>query len=130
MGFAPKSKLPRLEREWYQGRAAVFRTHTLEDRATGWLDEKFHHKFREILIHACARFEMACPIYALMPDHWHVVWMGLTPASDQALAARFLRRHLAPHLLPARLQDRPHDHVAREGERKRNVFMAMNHYVR
>ena len=32
MAFEQKSKLPRLPREWYQGRAAVFWTHTIEDR--------------------------------------------------------------------------------------------------
>ena len=72
MSPALKSKLPRLSREWYRGRAAVFWTHTMEDRATGWLDAGFHGQFREVLLHVCARYAVACPAYVLMPDHWHV----------------------------------------------------------
>ncbi len=108
----------------------VFWTHTIEERTTGWLNERFHGAFREVLIHACARYEVACPIYTLMPDHWHLVWMGLRDWSDQRLATRFLREHLAEKLRPAQLQDRAHDHVAREEERKRGVFGAMCEYVR
>jgi hypothetical protein len=113
MPFVPKSKLPRLPREWYQGPAAVLWTHTFEHRATGWLTEKFHAHFREVLLHICARHRLACPIYVLMPDHWHLVWLGLAKSSDQRLATAFLRQHLKPALGKARLQDRAHDHVLR-----------------
>ena len=91
MAFERKATLPRLPREWYQGRAAVFWTHTIEDRATGWLDERFHRRVREVLLHTCARYGLACPAYVLMPDHWHLVWLGLTETSDQHTATRFLR---------------------------------------
>ncbi len=130
MTFDAKSKLPRLPREWYRGRAVVFWTHTLEQRAVGWLSDAFHGRFREVMLHACARYQLACPVYALMPDHWHIVWMGLADESDQHSATKFLRLHLRHHLGAARLQDRAHDHVLREGERKRNAFMAACHYVR
>jgi putative transposase len=130
MTLRPKSNLPRLERQWYQGRAAVLWTHTMEKRATGWLDDSFHSRFREVLLHACARHGLVCPAYVLMPDHWHVVWLGLAESSDQYLAARFLRKHLALHLGSARLQDRAHDHVLREKERERGAFIAACGYVR
>lgn len=129
MTFTQKSKLPRLPREWYQGRAVVFWTHTFENRATGWLSESFHTRFREVLLHACARYELACPIYVLMPDHWHLVWMGLRDESDQHNATRLLRKHLQRHVGRAKLQDRAHDHVLREEERKRGAFMATCQYV-
>ncbi len=129
MPLTAKSKLPRLPREWYQGRAAVFWTHTFEHRATGWLDERFHARFREVLLHACSRYQLACPVYALMPDHWHLVWLGLAEQSDQRLAAAFLRQHLKPVLGKARLQDRAHDHVLREKERERGAFMSACQYV-
>jgi REP element-mobilizing transposase RayT len=123
-----KSKLPRLSREWYQGRAVVFWTHTIDRRATGWLDDRFHARFREILIHASARYALACPVYVLMPDHWHLVWMGMADVSDQMSATAFLRKHIRTDLAPARLQDRAHDHVLREEERRKNAFMSACRY--
>ncbi len=130
MPFLPKSKLPRLSREFYQGRAAVLWTHTFEDRATDWLDNKFHARFREVLLHAGARHQLACPVYVLMPDHWHLVWLGLAEESDQRLATAFLRQHLKLTLGKGRLQNRAHDHVLRETERERGNFMAACNYVR
>jgi putative transposase len=125
-----KSKLPRLGREWYQGPAVVFWTHTFECRATGWLREEFHLRFREVLLHCADRYSLICPSYTLMPDHWHLMWMGLRIDSDQRLATAFLREHLAPYLGTAKLQDRPHDHVLRERERQRGAFESVCHYIR
>jgi len=121
--------LPRLAREHYQGLAVVHWTHTLEKRATGWLNERFHMRFREILLHACSRHDLVCPAYTLMPDHMHVVWMGASGASDQLNAAAFLRKHSAPIFRPARLQDRAHDRVLRENERRRHAFEELGNYV-
>ena len=130
MAFERKATLPRLPREWYQGRAAVFWTHTIEDRATGWLDERFHRRFREVLLHTCARYGWACPTYVLMPDHWHLVWLGLTETSDQHTATRFLRQHMGDKFGAAQLQDRAHDRVLREEQRKRGAFITACGYGR
>ena len=130
MTFEPKSKLPRLAREHYQDRAVVFWTHTLENRATGWLTNRFHSDFREILVHAVGRYHLACPIYVLMPDHWHVVWMGLAANSDQHSATKFIPKHVQPKLGDARLQDRAHDSVLRGEQRKRGAFTHACEYVR
>jgi len=46
--------------------------------------------FRELLLHAAARQGFFCPVYVLMPDHLHVVWMGMRVCTDQRLANRFL----------------------------------------
>lgn len=127
--FVPKSKLPRLKREFYQGHAFVLWTHTLENRATGWLDDSFHARFREILLHASMRYGLACPCYVLMPDHGHMVLVGLSDSSDQRLATALLRKHLAPALGSVRLQDRAHDHVLRESERERGAFQSACEYV-
>jgi putative transposase len=127
--FVPKSKLPRLPREFYQGRAIVLWTHTFEDRAQGWLNNTFHAQFREVLLHACHRYELASPCYVLMPDHWHLVWMGLCETSDQWLATAFLRKHLQPPLAKARLQDRAHDRVLRDEERTVENFQTTCTYV-
>jgi len=130
MPFTPKSKLPRLSRESYQGQVSVFWTHTCEIPKIGWLNQAFHTRFREVMLHACARYALACPIYVLMPDHWHLIWMGLEATSDQRLATAFLRKHLRAALGSVSLQDRAHDHVLREEECERDAFMATCHYIR
>ncbi|MEY4489428.1 MAG: hypothetical protein RIQ79_1936 [Verrucomicrobiota bacterium] len=100
-------QLPRLNSAWYQGTALVLWTHPLRDRETGWLDTGFHARFRELLTHTCARHQISCPAYVLMPDHLHLVWLGISPGTNQLLATKFLREHLAPMLSPHRLQPRP-----------------------
>ena len=65
-----------------------------------------------------------------MPDHWHIVWLGLAENSNQQLATAFLRKHLSRFLNSARLQDRAHDHVLRDTERERSAFENACAYVR
>ncbi len=127
--------LPRLEPEAYQGFAVVFWTIPLERRATGWLNSDFHRWFRELLLHAASRESLACPAYVLMPDHMHVVWMGLRLRSDQLRAMRFLRKYLdrefsergAPGQFE--LQKQSHDVVLREHERAQGAFAKACFYV-
>ena len=121
--------LPRLPREYYQGDAVVHWTLTIAMRGTGWLNEAFHAHFREIMLHAAVREGLFCPTYCLMPDHLHLVWMGLRLDTDQRNGMKFLREHLGPALRPHRFQHLPHDHVLREHERKRNAFAAVCHYI-
>jgi hypothetical protein len=83
--------LPRLPREYYQGDAVVHWTFPVELRATGWLDDSFHLPFRELMVHTTARYNLLCPIYSLMPDHLHFVWMGLSVESDQMVAIAFFK---------------------------------------
>ena len=121
--------LPRLPREHYQGDAVVHWTMPIADRGTGWLDATFHARFREVMLHAAAREGLLCPTYCLMPDHMHLIWMGLRLDTDQRNGMKFLREHLAPVLRPFRFQHQAHDHVLREHERRRNAFSAVCHYV-
>ena len=121
--------LPRLDREFYQGDAIIHWTLTVFDRGTGWLNESFHLKFRELLLHAAAREGLFCPAYCLMPDHLHLMWMGLRRDTDQKNAMAFLRTHLAQHLSPHRFQPQPHDHVLLGEERKRNTFSKICFYI-
>jgi putative transposase len=122
-------QLPRLEPTRYRGPALVLWTHTLRDRATGWLDSLFHARFRELLTHVCARYQLACPAYVLMPDHMHLTLLGLASDSDQRQATRLFRQHLGGLLAPHTLQPQPHDHVLREEDRARDAFPATCHYV-
>lgn len=114
--------LPRLPREYYQGDAVVHWTLTVFDRAKGWLTEMFHARFRELMLHVAAREGLWCPVYCLMPDHLHLVWMGLRLKSDQLKGMSFLRTHLEPLLAPAKFQPQAHDHVLRAPQRLRNAF--------
>lgn len=121
--------LPRLTREHYQGDAVVFWTLTTFDRAKGWLTPPFHQRFRELMLHAAAREGLICPIYCLMPDRLHLLWMGLRKDSDQMNGMAFLRTYLEPELAPARFQPQPQDEVLREEERKRNAFAKVCFYI-
>ena len=130
MPLEPKANLPRLERHHYQGHAVVFWTNTLEERARGWLTPTFHAAFRELMLHAAARYSVWCPAYCLMPDHLHLLWMGMRRQSDQLNAMKFLRLELEPVLGPGReWQHQAHDHVLREEERRRGAFATTCFYV-
>jgi hypothetical protein len=128
--------LPRLAPEFYRGFAVVQWTITLERRAKGWLDDNFHLRFRELLLHAAAREALFCPVYVLMPDHAHLIWMGLRVATDQRNAMRFLRKHLAEELagrsstgVEFELQKQSHDSVLREKDRVRGAFEKACFYI-
>jgi putative transposase len=125
-----KGNLPRLKPQNYSGYAVVFWTNTLEERSRGWLTEAFHSRFREITLHAAVRENLICPAYCLMPDHLHLVWMGLRRESNQLNAMKFLRTQLEPALGSGRKwQHQPHDHVLREEERKRGAFASFCFYT-
>ena len=121
--------LPRLSREFYQADAVVFWTLTIFDKARGWLTPYFHQKFRELMLHSAARGGLLCPIYCLMPDHIHLVWMGLRCDSDQLKGMAFLRTYLEPELASAKFQPQAHDEVLREENRKRNAFTKVCFYI-
>jgi len=126
----PKRKLPRLKPHNYAGHAVVFWTLTLEDRSRGWLTRGFHSTFREMMLHAAAREQLFCPVYCLMPDHIHFMWMGLRISSDQLNAMKFLRTRLEPALGKGRTwQHQAYDHVLKEEERRRNAFANVCFYV-
>lgn len=128
--------LPRLAPDLYRGFAVVHWSITLKRPGEGWLDEIFHARFRELLLHAAAREGLLCPAYVLMPDHMHLVWMGLRVQSDQRNAMRFLRKHLAAELrhhsqagLEFTLQKQVYDNVLRERDRTRGAFARVCFYV-
>lgn len=125
----PPGHLPRLNPEFYRGHAWVHWTLTLDHRATGWLTPAFDHAWQLTLLHAGARWHLACPAYVLMPDHVHLLWLGLDAASDQRPAVEFLRRHLRTHLAPVTWQRQAHDHVVRAEDRTRDAFPALIGYI-
>ncbi|MGF1655643.1 MAG: transposase [Verrucomicrobiales bacterium] len=124
-----KQRLSRLNRDAYSGHAAVHWTMCMENRATGWLNQSLHLQVREILLHACTRYQVVCPVYVLMPDHGHFLMMGTCTTSDQTLFARFLRTHWNDLLSETELQRQAHDHVLRANERTRDVFQTVAAYI-
>jgi putative transposase len=98
-------------------------------RATGWLTDDFHVQFRELLLHSAAREAVLCPVYCLMPDHIHLVWMGLKSESDQYIGMAFLRSCLKRFLKGARFQKQPFDHVLRDEDRRKGAFAKTCFYV-
>ncbi len=121
--------LPRLPREYYQGDAVVHWTLPTFDRSWGWLTDTLHARFRELMLHAAAREGLFCPAYCLMPDHMHLVWMGLRPDTDQRNGMAFLRTYLEPALAPAKFQPQAHDSVLRQNERRHGAFAKACFYV-
>ncbi len=125
-----KKNLPRLGREAYQGLAVVHWVFNIQDRKTGWLDERFFRDFEFYALHTFARYQLLSPCVCLMPDHIHLLVMGYANESDQKVAIPFLRKSLKPILEPFRLQRTPYDHVLRVEERKRREFARLAGYIR
>lgn len=126
-----RDHLRRLDKAQYCGDAVVHWTMTIRDRRTGWLDARFFYHFRELLTHSQFRFGIACPIFCLMPEHLHLVWMGILETSDQKLAIRHLRTRLNESLsqIGFELQDQPFDHVLRKDERQHGAIVATCEYL-
>ena len=102
----------------------------LDERARDWLTPAFHAVFHKLMPHAATRERLLCTAYCLMPDHLHLLWMGLRRESDQFNAMKFLRTQLEPALGNGReWQHQPHDHVLLEEERRRNAFARFCFYT-
>jgi len=123
--------LKRLPPEHYRGQAYVHWSMTIADRKTGWLVPILYYKFREILTHTAFRFGLCCPIYCCMPDHLHLLWVGILDGCDQRLATRYFRKQLNPILekLGACFQREGHDHVLKEEERERAALENVFEYI-
>ena len=125
------SYLRRPAPEFYRGYAYVHWSMTMHDRRTGWLDGTFHAAFREYLLHTLSRYMLVCPVYCLMPDHFHLLFIGLRESTDQRKAVRFFRKHLNLHLKSTgfHLQTQAYDNVLREKDRERGAFLRTIYYV-
>ncbi|MCR9296237.1 MAG: hypothetical protein NXI32_26290 [bacterium] len=126
-----RKHLPRLDPKFYQGKACVHWTLTIEQRKKGWLNPIFLNRFRELMTHALFRYALVCPIYCLMPDHMHLVWIGIEERSDQLKAMKFFRRQLNASLgcHGFRFQHQPYDRVLRDEERKEENFVDLVEYI-
>ncbi len=123
--------LPRLEPDRYRGQAYVHWVMTIHNRKTGWLVPLFYYKFREILTHTAFRYAFVCPIYCLMPDHMHFLWLGIDDRSDQLKACEYFRKRLGEPLskLGVEFQHQPYDHVLKDEERLENEVCNLVEYI-
>jgi putative transposase len=123
--------LKRLPAAHYQRQTYVHWSLTIQDRKQGWLIPTLHYKFRELLTHAAFRYGFCCPTYCCMPDHIHLLWIGILDSCDQRVAMRYFRKrmNLALAKVGARLQLQPYDHVLTENDRDHDAFEAVADYI-
>ena len=107
----------------------VFWTLTIFDRAEGWLTTRFTSGSSELMLHAAAREGLVCPIYCLMPDHLHLVWMGLHWIPTRFNGMTFLRTYLEPELCRRSFNHRPHDEVCGKNKESVNAFAKICFYI-
>ncbi len=126
-----RDHLRRLPPRDYQCNAIVHWSMTIVERRQGWLSVTFLYRFRELMTHTLFRYGLACPIFCLMPDHFHMVWMGLSPGSDQLLAMKHFRKTVNDSLnrIGFQLQDQSYDHVFKEEERHEGEFRNACEYI-
>jgi REP element-mobilizing transposase RayT len=126
-----RNHLKRLPPEYYQGDTIVHWTLTTLDRKQGWLSVPFYYRFRELLTHRTFRYGLACPIFCLMPDHLHMIWLGLCKGADQLHAMKHFRKSINESLrrIGHELQDQSYDHVLKEEERREVAFRETCNYV-
>lgn len=123
--------LRRLPAEHYKGQAYVHWSLTIQGRRQGWLRPIFYYKFRELLTHTSFRYGLTCPIFCCMPDHLHVLLIGIADDADQRIAMRYLRRRLNETLraIGYTLQSQGFDHVLTDDERREKAFEAVVEYI-
>ncbi|MDP7015501.1 MAG: hypothetical protein QGG36_06860 [Pirellulaceae bacterium] len=126
-----KEHLPRLDPRDYHGQAYVHWAMAIQDRRVGWLTPALFYKFRELLTHTAFRYAFTCPIYCLMPDHIHMIWIGIDDRTDQMKACKYFRKQLGIPLakLGFELQHQAFDHVLRDDERQETAFENVVEYI-
>jgi len=124
-----KGGLQRLDSSFYEGISYVHWTMCLKDKATDWLDTKHHTALCDICRHALAREFLCCPVYCLMPDHGHFLFVGYDTRSQQRTAVGWMRREWNQILKPLKLQHQPFEHVLREADRSRDGFAHLVNYI-
>jgi len=84
-----------------------------------------------LLTHAMFRYQLACPIYCLMPDHMHLLWTGVAELSDQLVAMKSFRRDVNDALgrIGFQLQLQAYDHVLKEDELECEAIESTVEYI-
>ena len=90
-----------------------------------------YYKFRELLTHTMFRYGLCCPIFVLMPDHFHMMWMGIVDGSDQLPAMKHFRTRLNETLnvLNQELQSQAYENALIDDDRKEVAFHDVCEYI-
>jgi hypothetical protein len=66
-----------------------------------------------------------------MPDHIHLLWIGILDSCDQRTAMQYFRRRANESLQKVgyRFQKQPYDHVLKEEDRDREAFENVAEYI-
>ena len=129
MSHEYKGPLKRLAPAFYQDKAYVHWTFTLQNRATGWLTDEHHAGLRTILLQWLVRYHQCCPAYCLMPDHAHFVFIGLNQYAEQLPLIREFSREWNQLLQPDQLSKQAYDNVLREDDRANDAFPDLIGYI-
>jgi len=123
--------LPRMERESYRGQSYVHWNLVIEGRRTGWLTPVFYYRFRELLTHTAFRYSLTCPIFCLMPDHLHLLWIGIDAKTDQLNAMKFFRTEVGESLkrVGFEFQRQAYDRILRDDQRQESALEALVEYI-
>ena len=70
-------------------------------------------------------------LFCLMPDHFHMIWMGLFNESNQLLGMKHFRKSINESLrrIGYEFQDQSFDHVLEESERTEVAFRDVCDYI-
>lgn len=125
------SYLKRLPPSNYRGLSYVHWSLTIKGRKSGWLTPLMLYKFRELLTHTMFRYALCCPIFVLMPDHLHLLWMGIVDDSDQLLAMKHFRTRLnrVLNVVGFELQKQAYDNVLKNDQRLESSIMQICEYI-
>lgn len=125
------SYLKRLPREYYRDQAYVHWSLTICDRKQGWLKPIMLYRFRELLTHTMFRHGLCCPIFVLMPDHLHMMWLSVLDGADQLPAMKHFRSRMneALSVFDCQLQDQPYENVLKEDQRLEHAFAEVCEYI-
>lgn len=127
-----RAKPHRLPDAAYHGRKAVAFTACETSRRPGFADGEIFGMVRETLAEAAERHGCSVPIFCLMPDHLHVLMLGLADDSRPRLAMnRFKQKSgewLAAHRPDLVWQRDFYDRIVRQKEGYENVarYIALN----
>jgi len=77
------------------------------------------------------RYGVTCPIFCCMPDHFHLMWIGLFDHTDQLNAMKYLRKQVNLTLgkIGFELQAQAYDNVLQEEEREKEAFEDACEYI-
>ena len=121
-----KEKQHRLSENDYKGEVSVSFTLCVKDRVRLFRDESIVADFRNILANLIDRFSCIIPIYCFMPDHQHVLVIGIKEKADTLSFIKAYKQStgfwLSKNKIDARWQKDFFDHIVRKEENLVNVI--------